>query len=446
MLDGMWRAFLVLTLLVSSAAADPINAVIGDESWRTGDPETGSEVARIQTHLAHVRARLASDTPSALATGPRVRRTAALEALGRYLERGVFPRRTNDPFEGRRPRFIDDRGVHCAVAQLIADSGHPTLARSLAARFEYAYVPDIAAASEELRAWAGAHGLTVTELAMIQPAYSAPPTKESSKRDIETAADRITITCAALHAAQARVKLQVRGDERGHVTVTAPENTPFAKCVAREAAEVAQDRGAWDTEPRAFAYDLTLALASPQDLFAKALGEPGRFSGCVPRPGAIPREATVRGTSTREGLTVTVQTTPRNEEVEACLAERAKQNWRFFADGAWSLSATRTVVVESETAAGVTQNLSYLAGQAGATCRQEGMSGLVTVTVRARPDDEDFTVTASTGNEAFLTCLRDKLRERLRGQFAVSRPRPDGTVERYFRIDAKVSASATVKL
>ena len=437
---------MVLTLLVSSASADPINAVIGDASWTSGDPDTGGELERIEAHLTFVRARLARTDTAGLSTVQRARRAAALDALGRYIERGVFPRRTADAFAGRRPRFIDDRGVHCAVAQLIADSGHPALARALAVRFEYAYVPDIAAASEELRGWAADHGFTVTELAMIQPGYSSPPTRESTKREIEDAKDRITIACAALHPAQTKVKLQVRGNNRGVVAVMAPENTGFAKCVAREAAEVSQDRGAWDTEPRPFAYDLTVVLASPQDLFAKAVGEIGQSSSCVPRPGEIPREATIRGTSTKDGLTVTVQTAPRNEEAEACLVEKATQNWRFFAKGVWSLTATVTVPVTSELAAGVKQNLSYWASNAAAKCRQAGMAGLAMIEVRAKPGDEDFTITANIPNETFLTCVRDELRAKLRAQYAVPRKLPDGTYERYFRIDANVSASATAKL
>lgn len=447
MLDGMWRVLVVWGLLMTSASADPINAVIGDASWTTGDPETGGEAQRIETHLVSVRAQLAAAEPAGLSVSQRVHRAAALEALGRYIERGLFPRRTGDPYAGRRPRFIDDRGVHCAVAQLIADSGHPALARAIASRFEYAYVPDIAAASDELRAWATEHGFTVTELATIQPQYGAPPTKEGTKREIEDAVNRITIACAALHAAaQPRVKLQVRGNARGQVTVTAPENTAFAKCIARQAAEAGRGRGAWDEEPRAFAFDMTLSLPSPQDLFAKAVSDPRDFSGCLPRPGPIPREATIRGASTKDGLTVSVQTSPRNEEAEACLADQACRQWGFFKKGVWSLSATRTLAIASQLAPAVKRSLSSLAGSAVAQCRQDGMSGAVTVKVTAQPDDADFTVIASPGTEPFLSCLRDKLRATLKSRVSVPRSRPDGTVETYVRIDSEVSASATVRL
>ncbi len=109
-------------------------------------------------------------------------------------------------------------------------------------------------------------------------------------------------------------------------------------------------------------------------------------------------------------------------------------------DGMWRALMVLTLLASSASADPIN------AGNASAQCRQEGMSGLVTVKVTARPDDESFTVTANAGNEAFLTCLRDNLREKLRSQYAVPRKLPDGTFERYFRIDANVDASATVKL
>src|SRR5204862_6743681 len=94
MLLRMWRALIVLSLLMSSAAADPINAVIGDASWTAGDPSTGGEAERIEAHLTFVRARLAAADTSGLTAAQRARRAAALDALGRYIARGQSPRPT----------------------------------------------------------------------------------------------------------------------------------------------------------------------------------------------------------------------------------------------------------------------------------------------------------------------------------------------------------------
>lgn len=100
-------------------------------------------------------------------------REAALDELERYIARGEFPRRTDDTFAGRRPRFIDDRGVHCAVGHLIAASGEAELARAINATHEYDYVRDID--EPALVAWAKRAGFTLDELAMIQPTYGEMP-------------------------------------------------------------------------------------------------------------------------------------------------------------------------------------------------------------------------------------------------------------------------------
>src|SRR5688500_767163 len=161
------RTLLVALLLLAAApaTADPINAVIGDVSWTHGDPDRAGEATRIATHLRYVANRLRMRDGGAL-------RATLLDALDEYIARGEFPRRTDDPYAGRRPRFIDDRGVHCAVGYLIARSGHAELARSIDAEHEYAHVAEID--SPALHAWASAHGFTLAELAMIQPGYGPP--------------------------------------------------------------------------------------------------------------------------------------------------------------------------------------------------------------------------------------------------------------------------------
>ena len=123
----------LLALHVAAAPpSDALNAVLGDASWIAAHGTApGSEVpseARIATHLAYVEARLrASDRPG-LSEAQRHARARLLDALAAYRARGIFPRRGEDGYAGRRPRFVDDRGVHCAVGYLIAESGDPALA------------------------------------------------------------------------------------------------------------------------------------------------------------------------------------------------------------------------------------------------------------------------------------------------------------------------------
>ena len=121
------RVFLLLVVLVRVAAADPMNAVIGDR----GVPvDTTDETSRIRSHLSFVLHAL-REAHVDLGEARRARRAAALGELERYIARGVFPRRMNDAYGERRPRFIDDRGVHCAVADLVAASGAAELARTI---------------------------------------------------------------------------------------------------------------------------------------------------------------------------------------------------------------------------------------------------------------------------------------------------------------------------
>lgn len=86
---------------------------------------------RIEAHLTSALDHVRTGDISTLPVETRARRAAAITSLERYIARGEFPVRTDDAFAGRRPRFIDARGVHCAVGQLIADSGHPELARAI---------------------------------------------------------------------------------------------------------------------------------------------------------------------------------------------------------------------------------------------------------------------------------------------------------------------------
>lgn len=173
--------FLTLTVGLLAAghatAVEPINAVIGDASWiaRTGTAPSAhsDERARIRVHLQYVAERLAAADVDHLDAEQREARARALDMLRSYAARGEFPRRAaGDGFGARRPRFIDDRGVHCAVGELIRVSGHPALARAIDRRWSYAYVPDMRAPA--LNDWARSHGFSVTELATIQPSYGPP--------------------------------------------------------------------------------------------------------------------------------------------------------------------------------------------------------------------------------------------------------------------------------
>ncbi len=171
---------LILSPFTTSAIAKEtrINAVIGDVSWMSlhdSAPESVDEKTRIRAHLNYVIAKLRAADTSHLALAQQQRRTHSLDHLADYTTAGIFPRRApNDGFlNSRRPRFIDDRGVHCAVGELIRHSGHPALAQTINKHWEFAHVQEMH--SPELVAWAELHGFSVVELAMIQPMYASGP-------------------------------------------------------------------------------------------------------------------------------------------------------------------------------------------------------------------------------------------------------------------------------
>lgn len=173
-----------LLLIASESAAAPgfaVNHVIDDASWsaQTGRAPRSDDdpVARTAIHLAYVERLLRSTPIDHLAPAQQVARLKLLDELRRYRRVGTFPQHTRNSPDGttHRPRFIDDQGRHCAVGHLVAVSGAKALAQELNANFEYAYLEEIAAADDRIASWAKASGLTLTELALIQPSYEWRP-------------------------------------------------------------------------------------------------------------------------------------------------------------------------------------------------------------------------------------------------------------------------------
>jgi hypothetical protein len=124
--------------------------------------------ARIRRHLANVEMQLRSRDVSNLPAGLQQARAKNIEALHVYAARGEFPR--NPDFLGeRRPYFIDHAGTACAVGHLMIESGAALVAEEIRRRENNALVADITARAT--LDWAARSGLTVEELALIQPTY-----------------------------------------------------------------------------------------------------------------------------------------------------------------------------------------------------------------------------------------------------------------------------------
>lgn len=422
-------------------AADPINAIVGDASWRDV-PVDGTEVDRIRAHLGFVLALLEPRTEG-LTAPQRARRSAALDALAAYREAGVFPRRTGDLYPGRRPRFIDDRGVHCAVGEMIRATGHGALAARIDRRFEYAYVEQID--EPGLSKWARDHGFTTKELAMVQPGYDPPPNDALIESEVEGAKERITLQCAREHEPADSFRLRVRYVPHDTVRFRSIRwFDDFVQCFLEKAREsIRIGGGAYDQELHRVRTWMRVQVESPQAILERRLGALSlgpQNTPCFPRPGPVPAKVAVRVRVGAEGMHVEATTTPSNDEVTACLEGYVTDRLGVhFGPGRWRLDASVEQDVEPRMNGDWLQRtVDNFAPGVATECWSEGVPERVTVTVRARKDAADLAIRTEGASEAFGACVREELAERLRRQLQVRR---DG--ELYFRIDGNADAETS---
>jgi hypothetical protein len=383
------------------------------------------------------------DAPTdALAPAAAQARAQALDNLDAYAARGVFPRRTDDSYAGRRPRFVDDRGVFCAVGQLMADSGHRGLAEDVDAAFEYAYVDDIddAALVPRVVAWADEHGFTVDELALIQPSYDAAPTKAGTQRDLTRAADRVGLACAVDVAHEPEVVVDVEGDPSGTLVVQPTVDTPFARCVAQQLS--GGGGGAYDSEPETFRFRMTLTFATPSAQLRTVLRNLDHE--CHRRPGPLVQRARIE-VRAGEGLTTTITTMPENPAVRDCLARRLDAGLAPFARGTWRIKESSVLALRSDLVGRLQQNLPHVLAQATTPCVSSDAGFAqrrVNARVRAAVDAAAFDVDVDAGvDAAFAACVKRALTTTL-AQFATTRMPTDTGFVDYFRIDDVVDVRA----
>lgn len=136
----------------------------------------------VREHLSRMAAALRAE-PGPADARRKAHRDAAIAALEAYAAAGVFPanpgavrrppRRVERgfaaAFEQRAPVFVDDAGVRCAVAHLVARTD-PDLVETVRRTCNGAWIEEMPVPA--LGAWADDHGLTIRDLARIQPSYS----------------------------------------------------------------------------------------------------------------------------------------------------------------------------------------------------------------------------------------------------------------------------------
>ncbi len=146
----------------------------GDDSFvaqfgRAPRPDDDEKV-RMRVHFKAVRAWLASRP----ATRPelKAKRAQLLGYLDEYIAKGITPK--NIDLAWRTPVFIDNEQTICAVGYLIERSAGRALPEKIAATHRFSYIEDIAKVMPEVEAWVAASGLTLDEIASIQPGYEGP--------------------------------------------------------------------------------------------------------------------------------------------------------------------------------------------------------------------------------------------------------------------------------
>jgi hypothetical protein len=149
------------------------NHHLGDDAFvaQFGRPPTdGEEKLRIRTHFLAVRELLASRP----ATRPELaeKRAKILAHFDDYIAKGTTPKNAHLPW--RTPVFIDDEGTICAVGYLIEQTAGRPVAEKIAKTHRYSYLEEIVQAMPEVKQWVEDSGLTLEELASIQPGYEGP--------------------------------------------------------------------------------------------------------------------------------------------------------------------------------------------------------------------------------------------------------------------------------
>jgi len=154
-----------------------LGAVAGYVPARSGLTAAQAERERVRGHLRFAHDLLATADTSAWPTARRAARARNLERLQRYADAGAFPHNDDHP-DRLRPTFVDRAGTLCAVGALYAADRGRGAAERIASTYNYAFVPQID--DPDLRAWQQTSGLSLVELAIIQPAYGRPPWERSS--------------------------------------------------------------------------------------------------------------------------------------------------------------------------------------------------------------------------------------------------------------------------
>ncbi len=189
MVVGISGLLLVLVAIKSNKhiSNGTINSIIGDESYTSVFGEKPNESIddqlRIKTHLSYVEGMLRSKDVSHLSMEEKAKRSEMLDLLHTYWQAEKYPFNLDNK-ESRRPCFYDAQNNICAVGYLVQQTAGDAMVQRINEDYKYSEIYEMN--SPELLAWVGASGLTLKEVATIQPSYS-PPSQITTGLGIGTA-------------------------------------------------------------------------------------------------------------------------------------------------------------------------------------------------------------------------------------------------------------------
>ncbi|HKP15946.1 MAG TPA: hypothetical protein VJT85_07775 [Gemmatimonadaceae bacterium] len=172
-------------------------------------------IARIRTHFDSVLTELAASAADSLSRPARARRSALIETLRAYRDRGDFPH--NYDFAGQAiPYFVDRRtGALCAVAHLLASTGRRDIVDRVAISDNNVWVAQLAGDTAFTR-WLVHQGLTLAEAARIQVPYMQPETPAQKARNSAF----LVVAPVAVGSALVTTALNALGNADGHQRAT----------------------------------------------------------------------------------------------------------------------------------------------------------------------------------------------------------------------------------
>lgn len=178
-------------------------------------PASLDESELLKKHLELVEYWLRKEEPAGLTPREKIARERNLQYLHDYWTKEESPR--NYVLPHRNPVFIDQGDRVCAVGYLMVRGGRADLARALSKLDNKIYIREIRSA--EFDAWVNESGLTVDELAWIQPAYGPQDAQEWEPVGQSLQGEVRTMLVDEMGNIYAGGNFQIRGSKGGPVNL-----------------------------------------------------------------------------------------------------------------------------------------------------------------------------------------------------------------------------------